>query len=286
MIVTDHHRVPDPPPPAAALVNPHRLDATYPDRRLAGSGVALKVAALLLERLAGIPAAVTTAELADLATIGTVADVAPILGENRSIARLGLDRMRTAPRPGVAALLAAAGVEPAAVSLETVAFNIAPRLNAAGRVGEARDAADLLLAATADEAGALAGVLETANATRRDVTRTALDEARAALAGADPDAAATLVRGPWPPGVVGLVAARLVEERGRPAVVAAELDGRPAGLVPGPVRLRPRRGPRRLRRPPRAAWRPPGCGRLRGASGSVGRLLRPLPRPGGARRPP
>ena len=146
VIVTDHHRVPDPPPPAAALVNPHRPDAVYPDRRLAGSGVALKVAALLLERLAGIPAAVTTAELADLATIGTVADVAPILGENRSIARLGLDRMRTAPRPGVAALLAAAGVAPAAASLETVAFDIAPRLNAAGRVGEAHDAADLLLA--------------------------------------------------------------------------------------------------------------------------------------------
>ncbi len=162
MIVTDHHRVPDPPPAAAALVNPHRRDAAYPDRRLAGSGVALKVAALLLERLAGIPGAVTTAELADLATIGTVADVAPILGENRSIARLGLDRMRTAPRPGVAALLAAAGVEPAAVSLETVAFDIAPRLNAAGRVGEAHDAANLLLAATADEAGALAAVLETA----------------------------------------------------------------------------------------------------------------------------
>ena len=149
MIVTDHHRVPEVPPAALALVNPQRPDATYPDRRLAGSGVALKVASLLLEQLAGIPAAATIADLADLAAIGTVADVAPILGENRSIARIGLERLRTAPRPGIAALLASARVDPASVTLETIAFVIAPRLNAAGRMGEAADAAALLLAATA-----------------------------------------------------------------------------------------------------------------------------------------
>jgi single-stranded-DNA-specific exonuclease len=117
VVVTDHHRVPDVLPPALAIVNPHRPDATYPDRRLAGSGVALKVAALLLERLAAVPAVETVTDLADLATIGTVADVAPVLGENRSIARLGLERIRSAPRPGVAALLAAAGVAPAAATL-------------------------------------------------------------------------------------------------------------------------------------------------------------------------
>jgi single-stranded-DNA-specific exonuclease len=225
VIVTDHHRVPEVPPAAFALVNPHRPDSAYPDRRLAGSGVALKVAALLLERLADVPAAATTAELADLATIGTVADVAPILGENRSIARLGLERLRTAPRPGIAALLASARVDPASITLETIAFVIAPRLNAAGRVGDAADAAALLLAATADEAVAAAAALESANATRRDVTRSAVAEARVILAGQDADLPATLVRGTWPVGIVGLVAARLAEERGRPAVVAAEIDG-------------------------------------------------------------
>ena len=225
VVVTDHHRVPEVPPAALALVNPHRPDAAYPDRRLAGSGVALKVAALLLEQLAGIPAGTTVADLADLAVIGTVADVAPILGENRSIARLGLERLRTAPRPGVAALLASAHVDPASITLETIAFVIAPRLNAAGRVGEAADAAALLLAATADEAAVAAAALESANVTRRDVTRSAVAEARAILAGEDADLPVTIVRGPWPVGIVGLVAARLAEEHGRPAVVAAELDG-------------------------------------------------------------
>ncbi len=225
VIVTDHHRVPEVPPAAFALVNPHRPDATYPDRRLAGSGVALKVAALLLEQLAGIPAAATVADLADLAAIGTVADVAPILGENRSIARIGLERLRTAPRPGIAALLASAGVEPGSVTLETIAFVIAPRLNAAGRMGDAAAAAALLLAETAEDAAAAAAALESANTARRDVTRSAIAEARAILAGEDADLPATLVRGPWPVGIVGLVAARLAEERGRPAVVAAELDG-------------------------------------------------------------
>jgi single-stranded-DNA-specific exonuclease len=223
VIVTDHHRVPEVRPRALALVNPQRADASYPDRRLAGSGVALKVAALLLERLAGIPAPATVADLADLATIGTVADVAPILGENRSIARLGLERLRSAPRPGIAALLAAAGVAPAAVTLETIAFAIAPRLNAAGRVGDAADAATLLLAATPEDAAVAAAALERSNDTRRDITRTALEEARAALAGEVGNPPATIVRGPWPVGVVGLVAARLAEDRARPAIVASEL---------------------------------------------------------------
>ena len=223
VIITDHHRVPEVAPAALALVNPHRGDAVYPDRRLAGSGVALKVAALLLERLAGVPAAATVAEMADLAAIGTVADVAPILGENRSIARLGLERLRAAPRPGLAALLSSARVDPASVTLETIAFVIAPRLNAAGRVGEAADAVALLLAETPEEAAVAAAALESANVMRRDVTRSAVAEARALLADEDPGLPAVLVRGPWPAGIVGLVAARLADERGRPAVVAAEL---------------------------------------------------------------
>jgi len=223
VIVTDHHRVPDALPPAIAIVNPHRPDATYPDRRLAGSGVALKVGALLLERLTGVPAGSTTVGLADLATIGTVADVAPVLGENRSIARLGLERIRTSPRPGVAALLAAAGVAPAAATLETISFALAPRLNAAGRVGEAEDAVALLLAEDASAAEVAAAALESANLARRDATRSALDEARTRVGDGPGDLPAVVVRGPWPVGVVGLVAARLADEHGRPAMVAAEL---------------------------------------------------------------
>ena len=221
VIITDHHRVPSVMPAALAIVNPHRPDATYPDRRLAGSGVAFKVAQLLLAEEPGGPAAAL--DLADLATIGTVADVAPVVGENRSIARLGLERMRRAPRPGIAALLERAQVAPAAVDLETVSFAIAPRLNAAGRVGEALEAARLLLADDAAEAAIHADALEAANVTRRDLMKTAVAEARAAVADAAGTDGATVVRGPWSVGIVGLVAARLVEDRGRPAVVGADL---------------------------------------------------------------
>jgi single-stranded-DNA-specific exonuclease len=214
VLVTDHHRVPERVPPAMAIVNPQRADSAYPDRRLSGSGIAFTLARLLLG-----PGALA---LADLAAIGTVADVAPVLGENRAIARLGLDRIRTDPRPGLAALLAGAHVAPADVDLETIAFALAPRLNAAGRVGEALDAASLLLAEDAPEAERLAAVLEAANAARRDLTKAAIAEARISMDAVD-GAPATIVHGAWPVGIVGLVAGRLAEERGVPAIVGADL---------------------------------------------------------------
>ena len=220
VIVTDHHRVPAVLPDALAVVNPHRPDSVYPDRRLTGSGVAFKLACLILADEPGGRAAALG--LADLATIGTVADVAPIVGENRAIARLGLDVIRRGPRPGLAALLERSGLAVDAVDLEAVAFTIAPRLNAAGRVGEAAEAARLLLAEDPADAAQRAEALETANTTRRDLMKTAVAEARAVLEGA-PDAPATLVHGPWSVGIVGLVAARLAEDRGRPAVVGAQL---------------------------------------------------------------
>lgn len=220
VIVTDHHRVPADLPPALAVVNPHRVDSVYPDRRLAGSGVAFKVAQLLLADEPGGPAAAL--DLADLATIGTVADVAPIVGENRAIARLGLERLRRDPRPGVAALLARARIAPEAVDLDTISFALAPRLNAAGRMGEAMEAAHLLLAPDAGSAALHADALEAANLARRDLTTSAVAEARAMVAAA-PDRPATIVHGPWPVGIVGLVAARLAEDRSRPAIVGADL---------------------------------------------------------------
>lgn len=237
VLVTDHHHVPATLPPALAVVNAHRPGSRYPDPRLAGSGIAFKLAFLLLADLPDGRA--RGLALAELAAIGAVADVTPILGENRAIARLGLARMRTAPRPGLAALLARAGVAPASVDLETIAYVIAPRLNAAGRVGEAVDAARLLLATDRAEADGLAAALEAANVTRRGLTRDVLAAARLAIvdgaiaatsdgeaaATVARDAAAVVVRGPWPVGIVGLVAARLAEETGRPAVVGAEMDG-------------------------------------------------------------
>ncbi|MGZ3640790.1 MAG: single-stranded-DNA-specific exonuclease RecJ [Candidatus Limnocylindrales bacterium] len=218
VIITDHHHVPEQPPVALALVNPQRPDSHYPDARLAGTGVAFKVAQLLLREEHGGPDAALA--FADLAVIGTVSDLAPLVGENRAIARLGLARIRSNPRPGLAALMEVAGVAPARVDLDSIAYALAPRLNAGGRVGEAMTGARLLLAATMAEAAPLAGQLEAANRTRRELTATALDEARRAAA-AEPEAPAVIVAGDWPVGVIGLVAGRLAEERGVPAIVVS-----------------------------------------------------------------
>jgi single-stranded-DNA-specific exonuclease len=247
VLVTDHHHAPTWPLAAVAVVNPARADSLYPERQLTGAGVAWKVAALLIGELdeqpwpaPGRPLPEFIQGLTDLALIGTVADVAPILGENRSIARLGLERLRNAPRPGLAALLERAGVALDRVDLESIGFVVAPRLNAAGRVGEAARAARLLLAGDRAEADALAAEIEKANLDRRDMTRVALAEARRGL-GLDPgpDAtadlrgapaaprdlpAALLLRGEWSVGIIGLIAGRLAEDLDRPAVVATLAD--------------------------------------------------------------
>ena len=175
------------------------------------------MAQLLLADEPGGPAAAL--DLADLAIIGTIADVAPIAGENRAIARLGLARLRTAPRPGIAALLAAAGVAPHRVDLDRIGFALAPRLNAGGRMGDVATAANLLLATDAAAAAELAGRLETSNRERRDLTATILDEAHAAVADMPPGP--VIVTGAWPVGIIGLVAGRLAEDRGAPAIVVA-----------------------------------------------------------------
>jgi len=243
VVVTDHHRLPPELPVALAIVNPQRADSRYPERRLAGSGVAFKLAQLLLADEPGGPA--FALDLSDLVTIGSIADLVPILGETRAIVRLGLARIASGPRPGIAALLAAASVDPSAVDVETLSFAVAPRINAAGRVGESASAAALLLTDDRVEADRLASELETANRTRRDMTSQAMGEARAAIAaltatvattptdgGGEPAVGpatdpvtlhTTIVRGPWPVGIVGLVASRLVEDHGRPAIVGAEL---------------------------------------------------------------
>ncbi|MFI5291625.1 MAG: single-stranded-DNA-specific exonuclease RecJ [Candidatus Limnocylindrales bacterium] len=221
VLVTDHHHVPDVLPDAVAIVNPHRPGSRYPDPRLAGTGVAFKVAQLLLGELADGPAAAL--DLADLAVIGTVADMAPIVGENRAIARLGLARLSTSPRPGIAALMAEAGLAPDAVTLDAIGYTLAPRLNAGGRMGDPTTASALLLAESTAEAGPLAASLEAANRERRAVTTEVLDAAVAAASDASRsgEEPAIVVVGDWPVGIIGLVAGRLAERSGVPAIVVS-----------------------------------------------------------------
>ena len=231
VIVTDHHHVPPDLPPAVAIVNPQRHDSRYPDARLAGAGVAFKVAQLLISTFGapdgagddGPASARGALALTELAAIGTVADVAPLVGENRSIVRLGLERLRTRPRPGLAALLAKAGVPASEVDVEALGFVVAPRLNAAGRLGDAMVAARLLLTRDEAEGALLAAELHATNVERRVLLGAALDEVRAVLAeGGEPgDQPIVMAAGPWSPGIIGLVAGRLAEEHRRPAVIVS-----------------------------------------------------------------
>jgi single-stranded-DNA-specific exonuclease len=256
VLVTDHHHAASLPAGAVAVVNPAREDNQYPERRLTGAGVAWKFAHLLVGKLVGelsgdvtagadgqasgasqpLPLPQFVRELADLALIGTVADVAPILGENRAIARLGLEQLAIGARPGLSALMDRAGLARDRLDLEDIGFAIAPRLNAAGRVGEAARAARLLLATDPAAATELASEIETANLDRRGMTKQAILEARIALglgvesetgpnaAPAAPLPPALLIRGEWPVGIIGLIAGRLAEDFGRAAIVATTLD--------------------------------------------------------------
>jgi len=231
--IIDHHAVPDDPAKAAWLVNPNRPDATYPFPHLAGSGLAFKVAQGILadhedrRSLLG--------ELSVLAMIGGVADMVPIADEFRVIVRSALKVLNGAGRipVGVQALLASAGAE-RPHRVEVVGFALAPRINAAGRIGDARPALDLLTTDDPEEAAQLAAQLESLNQERRDISRDALEAARRALGadGSTPldharariEPTLVAVSGDWPPGVLGLVAGRLVDEFGRPALVACVDD--------------------------------------------------------------
>ena len=235
--------------------------------------------------LAGEPGGPAAAlDLADLAIIGTIADVAPIVGENLAIARLGLARLRTAPRPGIAALLAAAGVAPQRVDLARIGFALAPRLNAGGRMGDVATAANLLLATDAASANELAGRLEASNRERRDLTATVLDEAHAAVADLPPGP--VIITGAWPVGIIGLVAGRLAEDRGAPAIVVAtgaepwraSGRGRPAASWRRPSRRAPTSSSAMAatRRPPgassrRTSTRPCGSASCRSSPSRPGR---------------
>jgi single-stranded-DNA-specific exonuclease len=220
VLISDHHAIPVALPESAALVNAHLRASTYPDDRLSGAGIAFKLAqGLLADELLGPEYALG---LADLAAVGSVADMVPIAGENRAILRLGLERLAAAARPGLAALLRAAGVDPARVDPEAIGYALAPRINAVGRVGDALVAAQLLLSEDAGDVARLAAELETANLLRRELLAAALLGARAAALEAPPSGVLVL-RGAWPVGVVGLVAGRLADEFERPTVVFSTL---------------------------------------------------------------
>ncbi|HEX7837792.1 MAG TPA: single-stranded-DNA-specific exonuclease RecJ, partial [Kofleriaceae bacterium] len=228
VIVVDHHTVPaaDAPHPSLALVNPHRADSTFPFRGMASVGLAFYVAAAvrteLRERRYFERAGRTepdVRELLDLVALGTIADLVPLADENRILTALGLRRLQSRARPGIAALLAAAGVaEDREVDARTVAWKLAPRINAPGRLGAATPSLALLLA-DATSAAECAQALEAANTERRAIQDRVMAEAVEQLGDRDPGPAVVIAGEGWPAGVVGIVAAKLVDRYQRPAFV-------------------------------------------------------------------
>ncbi|MEW6777488.1 MAG: single-stranded-DNA-specific exonuclease RecJ [Bdellovibrionota bacterium] len=243
VIVTDHHQVPEEGSPAFAMVNPHQEGCTYPFKILAGSGLALNLAIALRQRLrqAGRfrdQKEPNLKEFLDLACLGTIADLVPLRDVNRAISRFGIEEIRKTKRPGLAALLALATEDPGGLSAEDVAFRICPRINAGGRLSDAQAAVELLLTSDGAEARMLAAQLDAHNAERKALEKEMAEEAIARVEeqGLDKLKAIVVWKEGWHPGVIGIVAARLVERYHRPAIVIGVLNGEAKGSarsVPG-----------------------------------------------------
>ena len=230
VIVTDHHLPSGLLPKAVAVVDPHRADCDYPDPDLTGAGIAFKLASALLARRGA-----AAADLAGIAAIGTIADMAPMTGEGRALVRLGLEELANTTRAGLRALLARAAEQPLAPTARDLAFGVAPRINAAGRIADAELAISLLLEDDAASAEQIAEQLEAVHHERRALTAAAVDEARAAVAGLEGDGPIALRNDAWAPGVLGLVAQRLVDQLARPIAVAGRIGDELRGSVRAPA---------------------------------------------------
>jgi len=223
VVVTDHHalRADGALPPANAIVHPRLGDYPCPD--LCAAGVAHKVAIKLLES-AGHDRALADEDL-DLVALATVADVVPLLGENRRLVRQGLRALATTQKPGLRALMAVSRLDPSGVDAQAVGFRLAPRINAAGRLHRADAGLELILTQDPDRARVIAEELDALNLERRDVETRIRFEAEKLAGGMGPDVPAyVLAAENWHPGVIGIVAARIAERHHRPVILIA-LDG-------------------------------------------------------------
>ena len=221
VVITDHHEPPEVLPKAFAVVNPHRPDCPSSFKSLAGVGVAFKLAEALLRGRGGLERA---KEYLDVVALGTIADVVPLVGENRVLARYGLEQLSRTSRLGLQALIENSGLSGKRISGGQVAFLLAPRLNAAGRMGNAEQGVRLLDARSADEARDIAESLEEDNTLRRQYDEEALEDAAGRVESelGWPDVASIVLwSDKWHPGVIGIVASRLVERFHRPTFLVA-----------------------------------------------------------------
>jgi single-stranded-DNA-specific exonuclease len=218
LVVTDHHQPLETLPRAEAVVDPHRQDSAAPFQKYCGAGIAL----LLIAAMDGGDATMAMEQFGELAAIATVADVVELSGENRLLVQQGLRLLANTERPGLLSLMEKSGVMGKKLTATTVAFSIAPRINAAGRFGSPLQAVHLLLAETAEEADALAEELEHCNQARKKAEEAILEEIQQQIA-ENPSLLCQRVLvfagAHWHHGVIGIVAARLQEKFGKPTFV-------------------------------------------------------------------
>ncbi len=217
MIITDHHSLGPELPPAVAIVNPKRPSSQYPEKMLAGVGIAYKLAQALRQVMPDQANFDETA-LLDLVAIGTVADLAPLMGENRQLVVSGLAVLNQAQRPGVASLIRVSKLKKGSLTAESIGFGLGPRINAAGRIDHAYSAARLLAANNTLLADQLANKLNDLNRTRQQITADLSAQAEAMVEDAD---VPIIIAGAdnFLSGVVGLVASRLADKHYRPTII-------------------------------------------------------------------
>jgi single-stranded-DNA-specific exonuclease len=233
IIIVDHHQPPDEFPAAIAVINPHRKDCNFPDKSLCAAGLAFYLVIGLRAKLRDAgwfkdAAAPDIRHFLDIVALGTIADMVPLKGVNRTLIKRGLCELATSTRPGVMALKQVAGIGAGAVSAGQVGFRLGPRINAAGRVDYGIKVVELLTTDSADVAQRIAQELEEHNLERRaieaQVQTQALEQASAAMSGGGRHSLVLAGVG-WHPGVLGIVASRMVEKFYRPTVVIGFNDG-------------------------------------------------------------
>lgn len=226
VIIADHHELPNELPAALAILHPRHPAGNYPWGYLCGAGVAWKLATALIGED-------KAKWLLDLAALGTLADVVPLLGENRAIVRFGLEILRRTRRPGLRALLSAVRLDPANLTADSITWRVIPYINAAGRMDHPQPALDLLLATNAKQATALAAQLQQYNQARQTVTTRVLREAQQHI---NQEQSFIFVHNiTWPAGVVGLAAGRLAKTFARPAIVIGHNGRHAVGSARAPT---------------------------------------------------
>ncbi len=224
-VICDHHQPKDELPEAYAILDPIKPGCPYPFKYLSGAGVAFKLTRAIAARIGKGDMAL---DYLDLVALAAAADIVPLTGENRTLVKSGIDQINSKPRPGIEALIKSARMEPGNLSAGQIVFTIAPRINAVGRLGDAKRAVELFISNNETEAEKLATVLEDENFERRKIDEVTFSHALELVEeriNLDEELGIVLHSDDWHPGVIGIVASRMVEKYYRPSVMLTTIDG-------------------------------------------------------------